>query len=452
MRMTQRTKGSSPFVEKYLAFLEKVEKVCNKMPDPFFLFIYIFVIVICVSAVAGGATASLSTVTKTGQTIETTATVVNLLNVEYLRGLLVNMVSNYIGFAAIGLVMVLMMGIGVAQHSGLFETIMRSTLSKASPVMLTAVLAFVGANSSLASSAGIVLSTSLGATMFSAVGKNPIKGALIGYVASHGGWSACVLPFGTDVLIAGITETAANGLGLDAPTHALMNYYFMFVFTFVVTGTVTFVAEKLMPEIKYGEIRPINSGVSISPAEKRGLKYAGIATGILIVLLLIATVPNNAILRNEEGNLLPTSPLIDGIVGILFVFFVVVGAAYGYGAGTIKSKKDIPELMAQGLMDMRSFLVFSFTAAICINAFNDSQLGAYIAIKLSQVFMELGLGPVALATAEQPEEIDAKRARRGIDAAREALLQKKSILEYQAAQATLARAANRLRVKRHAGV
>lgn len=395
--MSRRTKEVHSLGERYVGFLGKVEKLCNKMPDAFFLFIYIFIIVVCISAVTGGATESLSTVTESGKTIETEATIVNLLTVDYLRGLLVNMVSNYIGFAAIGMVMVLMMGIGVAQHSGLFETLMRSTLSKASPVMLTAVLAFVGANSSLASSAGIVLSTSLGATMFSALGKNPVKGALIGYVSSHGGWSACVLPFGTDVLISGITQTAAESLGLDVPIHPLMNYYFMFVFTFVVTGTVTLVAERLMPEIKYGEIRPVDPSAGITPEEKRGLKYAGIASLILLALLLLATVPPNAVLRNEDGQLLPSSPLIDGIVGILFLFFVIAGAAYGYGAGTIKHKKEIPQLMAQGLMDMRSFLVFSFTAAICINAFNDSQLGAYLAIKASKVFIEMGLGPVALA-------------------------------------------------------
>lgn len=385
------------FVDKYLRFLEKVERICNKMPDAFFLFIYLFIIVVVLSALAGGATESLSTVTQAGQKIETSATVVNLLTVDYLRGLLVNIVSNYIGFAAIGLVMVLMMGIGVAQHSGLFETIMRSSLSKASPVLLTAVLAFVGANSSLASSAGIVLSTSLGATMFSAVGKNPIKGALIGYVASHGGWSACILPFGTDVLISGITQSTAEGLGIDAPIHPLMNYYFMFVSTFVVTIVVTFVAEKLMPEIKYGEIREVNKELVISSEEKRGLRYAGVATAILLVLLLVATVPTNAILRNDEGKLLPSSPLLKGIVGILFIFFVVAGTAYGYGAGTIKEKKQIPQMMGQGIIDMNSFLVFSFTGAICINAFNDSQLGAYIAIKASKLFLNMGLGPVTLA-------------------------------------------------------
>ncbi len=314
-----------------------------------------------------------------------------------MRSLIVNIVQNYVGFAALGLVMILMLAIGVAQYSGFFDAIMKATLVNASPVMLTSVLAVVVANSSIASSAGIVLSTTLGATMFSAVGKNPIKGALIGYVASHGGWSACILPFSTDVLLSGITQTVAEGVGINAPVHPLMNYYVMVVFTFVVTIVVVFVAEKLAPNCKYGEVKDLGESKILTFKEIRGLKFAGIATVILLSILLILTVPDNAFFRNEDGALLPSSPLIKGVVGILFIVFVVVGATYGYGAGTITSKKQIPEMMGYGIRDMIPFFVFSFTSCLCINAFSDSQLGSVIAVKGAKFLSAMGLGPISLA-------------------------------------------------------
>ncbi len=349
---------------RFNRFLNHVEKICNQLPDPFFLFTYIFIIVLIVSCIFAGVSEIYVVTSSSGPITETKTIVVNLLSAQYLRSLIVNIVQNYVGFAALGLVMILMLAIGVAQYSGFFDAIMKATLVNASPVMLTAVLAFVGANSSIASSAGIVLSTTLGATMFSAVGKNPIKGALIGYVASHGGWSACILPFSTDVLLSGITQTVAEGVGINAPVHPLMNYYVMVVFTFVVTIVVVFVAEKLAPNCKYGEVKDLGESKILTFKEIRGLKFAGIATVILLSILLILTVPDNAFFRNEDGALLPSSPLIKGVVGILFIVFVVVGATYGYGAGTITSKKQIPEMMGYGIRDMIPFFIISFTACI----------------------------------------------------------------------------------------
>jgi aminobenzoyl-glutamate transport protein len=383
--------------DTFQRFLLKVEKVCNKLPDPFFLFAYILVAILLISAIFGGTTDTFSMVSSTGQVTETKVTVVNLLNVDYLRGLVVNMVKNYIGFAALGLVMVLMLALGVPQYSGLFDTTMKATMVNAPPLLLAATLAFVGANSSLASSAGIVLSTTLGASMFKAVGKNPIKGALIGYVASHGGWSACIFPFATDVLISGITETVARGVGIDAPIHPLMNYYYMVAFTFVVTAAITFVAEKLVPDINYGEAKGMEKDAGLTEEEKRGLRFAGLAAFVLLVILLILTVPKDAVLRNADGRLLPTSPLLNGIVGILFIIFVVVGAAYGYGAGTITDKKQIPIMMGYGIRDMIPFFVISFTACLCINAFDDSKLGLMLALKGANILKSMDLGSISLA-------------------------------------------------------
>jgi aminobenzoyl-glutamate transport protein len=381
----------------FLRILDIIEWLGNKLPDPFFLFLYMIIAVMICSYVFGGLTETFTVTSSTGKVVSTDVTVVNLLNAEYLRGLIVNMVKNYVGFAALGLVMLLMIGIGVSQYSGLFDTAMRSSLSNASPLLLSLILAFVGTNSSIASSAGIILSVTLGAAVYSAVGKNPIKGALIAYVSSHGNWDACIFPFGTDVLMSGITQTIAEGVGIDAPIHPLMNYYFMFVYAFVATFAVAFVAEKLVPECKYGEVKDLGVKKTITPEERRGLKFAGIAFLIFIVVMLFLTVPKNAFFRTPKGELLPSSPLLQGIVGILFIFFVVMGTAYGYGAGTIKSKNDIPKMMGYGIRDMIPFFIFSYTGSIAIRAFDESNLGTVMAVKGAKFLASMGWGTIMLA-------------------------------------------------------
>ena len=381
----------------FIRFMDKVEVWGNKLPDPFFLFAYMLILVLVLSAIFGGVSETYVLKSAAGQVTSKTVSVINLLTPDYLRSLITDMVKTYVNFAALGLVMVLMIGIGVAQYSGLFDTAMKGTLVNANSLTLTIALAFVGTCSHLASSAGIVLTTTLGAAIFSSVGRNPIKGALIGYVASHGTWSACIFPFGTDVLMSGITQTIVQSAGIDAPVHPLMNYYFMFVYAFVGTFTVAFVAEKLVPDCKYGEVKDLGGKTELTVAEKRGLKFTVIALAICIAILLLLTVPSDAFFRAKDGSLLPSSPLINGIVGILFILFVVLGSAYGYGAGTIKNKSQIPKLMGHGIRDMIPFFIISFTACIAINSFGDSNLGTVMAVKGANFLSMLGLGPIQLA-------------------------------------------------------
>jgi aminobenzoyl-glutamate transport protein len=381
----------------FLRFIDKVETLGNKLPDPFFLFAYMLILVLILSAVFGGVSETYVLKSGAGQVTQKTVSIVNLLNVDYLRSLITDMVKTYVNFAALGLVMVLMIGIGVAQYSGLFDAAMKGTLVNANSLTLTTALAFVATCSHLASSAGIVLSTTLGAAIFSSVGRNPVKGALIGYVASHGTWSACIFPFGTDVLLSGITQTIVQAAGINAPVHPLMNYYFMFVYAFVGTFTVAFVAEKLVPDCKYGEVKNLGGQTQLTAAEKRGLKFASITLAVSVAVLLLLTVPADAFFRAKDGSLLPSSPLINGIVGILFILFVVLGSAYGYGARTITNKNQIPKLMGYGIRDMIPFFIISFTACIAINAFGDSNLGTVIAVKGANFLSVLGLGTISLA-------------------------------------------------------
>ncbi len=195
---------------------------------------------------------------------------VNLVSPKYIQGIMKDWVKIYVNFSPLGLVMVMMLAIGFAQETGVFDSLMRKTLLGAPAAIVTFVLATVGVCSNVASSSCVVLGVTIGAALFKALGRNPILGALTGYTAAHGGFSANHLPAGTDVNLAGVTESICKTFGINEPSHALINYIFMATATIVTALAVTFVTEKIMPGVvKYGaEQRQIDS--NLKDNEKKG--------------------------------------------------------------------------------------------------------------------------------------------------------------------------------------
>lgn len=384
----------------FIRFINAVEKYGNKLPHPFFLFVYLMLIVLVLSALFSGVSVTYTAAAKSGGVIqEATVAVRSLLEADYMRDTLKGWVTTYTGFAPLGLVMVMMLAIGFAQDTGLFTSFMKRTLLGAPAIAITFMLAIIGVCGNIASNAGIVLGASLGAALFASLGRNPILGAVAGYVAAHGGFGANLIPSGTDVLVSGITESAATAMGINAPTNPMINYFFMIGATFVVAATVTFVTEKIMPKtIKFGGVnREIDE--KVTDEEKRGLKFAGIALLIFLAVMLVLTVPGNAFFRAADGSLVPKSPLIDSIVAILFIAFVTVGSAYGIGAGVIKKQSDFPKLMGNGLRGSISFFVIAFPAALFIQFFNASNLASILAVKGAGVLQSINLTGIPLAIA-----------------------------------------------------
>lgn len=384
----------------FVRFINSVEKAGNKLPHPFFLFVYLMIIVLLLSKMMSGVSVTYTAAARGGGEMEeVTVAVKNLLDAEYMRTTLKGLVATYTGFAPLGLVMVMMLAIGFAQDTGLFHAFMKKTMLGAPPIAITFILALTGVCANIASNAGIVFGATIGAALFASLGRNPILGAVTGYAAAHGGFTANLIPSGTDALLAGITQSAADGMGINAPTNPMINYYFMIVATFVVTFTITFVTEKVMPKIiKFGGVSK-SIDETITDAEKNGLKLAGIALIIFLIVMLALTVPNNAFFRAEDGTLVPSSPLIDSIVAILFAAFITLGSAYGVGAGTIKKQSDIPKLMGNGLRGSISFFVIAFPAALFIQFFNHSNLASVLAVKGATVLESINFTGIPLAVA-----------------------------------------------------
>lgn len=385
-------------------FIDMIEIVGNRLPSPFLMFVYLSVILLGLSFVLNKMGVSVSYVQasrvagEAGK--EVTVVVRNLLGADYIKSFLVNFVDTYITFETLGLVMVMLMGIGFVQELGFFDALMKKTLLGVPLVAVTFVLAVAGVCANIASTAGIVFATSIGAAVFAALGRNPILGAVVGYTAGHGGFSANLMIAGTDVMLSGITGSVVESANLDAAYHPLCNWYFMIAATFVIAICITIVTEKFMNHSVRieADISKVDvSSKEITKEEKRGLRWTLIGVGAYIALVLVMTVPSEAILRNDAGALLPKSPFIDSIIALLFFLFMVVGISYGYGARIIKNSNQISKYMANGLKDSLSFFVVMLSACFFIQFFMDSGITAIIAVNGAELLKTLGLKGIPLA-------------------------------------------------------
>ncbi|MCX7828169.1 MAG: AbgT family transporter [Thermanaerothrix sp.] len=380
-----------------------IEKVGNKLPHPFWLFVILAFAVVLLShwlANLGTSVTYMAASSKAGEMPkEVTVSVKNLLSYEALRPFFSDFVKNYISFPPLGLIIVMMLGIGLVEQTGFISALMRKTILGALPYMVTAVLALVGINANLASDAGIIFTPAIGGAVFKAIGRNPAVGVIAGFAAACGGFTANFFIAGTDALLAGITESAARGMNIVAPTHPLINWFFLMVATITVTIATTLVTEKIIVPL-LGDVSSADSsdleGHKLNDQEARGLRWSLWCGVAAVALLLLLTVPQGAFFRADDGSLLPKSPLLSSVVPILFFLFFALGISYGIGAGSIKSSSDIPKLMQKGLQGSLSFLVVALPAAMFIQLFNDSNLTTVLAVKGAGWLKALNLGGIPL--------------------------------------------------------
>ncbi len=384
-------------------FIRGIEVVGNKLPHPFWLFVILSAIVIALSyylAQKGVSVKYLAASSKAGEAPkEVTVAVLNLMSFKAMRAFLADFVKTYVGFAPLGLIMTMTLGIGLVEQTGFISALMRRTILGAPSYLVTAALAFVGINANLASDAGIIFTPVIGGAIFKALGRNPWIGIIVGYAAAAGGFSANVFIAGTDALLAGITESAAKGMNVAGPVHPLINWYFMVAATFLLTFLTTWVTEKFTVKVLGDEGTVDESFIrqhAVTPEERRGLRCATVALVLTIGLLLYLTVPQGSFFRSDAGKLVPTSPMLSSIVAILFTIFFVVGSAYGIGAGTIKTASDVPKLMQKGMAGAVSFLVVALPAACFVYLFNMSNLTTILSVKGAEGLKALNLGGVPL--------------------------------------------------------
>lgn len=371
--------------------LGAIERAGNTLPHPFILFLYITAGLAVLSAVL-----SLMGVSAVNPTTGETVTVQNIISRDGLVWIVENMLLNFSGFAPLGLVLAMQMAIGLAEGSGLLDTFMRRAILGVPLWALSATVLFLGINGSIASEASIIVIPALAATAFQAVGKHPIAGLIAGYAATNAGFAANILITGTDALLYGVTEDAAQMIDPSVTLTPAINWYFMIVSCLVLTVVGVFVNDRIIVP-RLGEYKGSEKADerTATDLEKKGLRNAGIFTLIYAILLLICLVPQNGLLRGENGSILE-SPFITGLVPILIVYFVLAGVVYGKTVGTIKDSGDIPKMMANSLQSLTGYIVLVFVIAQFINMFSYTNLGTIIAVNASDALQKVGFTGIPL--------------------------------------------------------
>jgi aminobenzoyl-glutamate transport protein len=373
----------------FLRFLDFVERVGNRLPDPITLFAAFAIGIVIISWFASSV--NLSAVHPgTGASIEA----VNLLSGAGVRRMFTQAVANFAAFPPLALVIVVIIGIGVTERSGLITVALKRLVSAVPESLLTATLVFGGIMSSMAVDAGYVVLTPLGAMLFASVGRHPLAGLAAAFAGVSAGFSANLLLTSLDPLLAGLSMEAARLIDPAYVVQPTANYYFMIASVFLLTGLGTWVTHRFV-EPRLGTWDPSRGmGLSeadtqmgeITPAERKGLLAAGITFVVFLVFVALLVVPEWGALRNPEAVaagepvLIQIRPFFDSIVMLLMLMFLATGLAYGIVAGTIKSDRDVAHMSSESVAVLGSYIVLAFFAAQFIAYFNWSNLGLILAI------------------------------------------------------------------------
>ena len=384
----KKTKSKSLFNK----FLNYVEIAGNALPHPGTLFAIFAFSVIIISGIAdyfGWSAIHPGT--------KEIIMPVNLLSEEGLRRIILEMVDNFTSFAPLGIVLVAMLGIGVAEGSGLISTLIRLLVLSAPKHLLTFILVFSGVVSNIASDVGYVLLIPLAGVIFMAVDRHPIAGMAAAFAGVSGGFSANLLLGTVDPLLAGLSQEAAQILDPTYHVNPTANYYFMLVSTFVISFAGTIVTEKIVePRLgKYKGEDHLDKIEKLSPEDKRGLVFSLITLLVIIIIILIGILPENGLLRAEDGSILK-SPLIKGVVTFIFLLAGLTGLAYGIGARVFKNDGDVIKCMSKSMQSLGLYMVIVFFAAQFVAYFKWTNLGVIIAVQGADILSASGLGVIPL--------------------------------------------------------
>ncbi|RKN41232.1 AbgT family transporter [Streptomyces hoynatensis] len=406
-----------------------IERAGNRLPHPFFLFLFLFVLLAVISTVLAACDAK---VTVPGS--DDTLKIKGLLTGEGLRWLLENLIPNFTGFPPLGTVLLMMMAVGVAERAGLLEALVRATIARAPRGALPYVVAFVSCQGHVMSDIAILVIPPLAALAFKSAGRNPIAGLICAFATVCAGYAAGFIVGSLDALYVGITEPAAAVVpaGADAPTHVLINWFFTAAASALlalVGGLLTTrVLEPRLPQpvevpaeppagaaaegeapgrdgeaatgaageaaatARGAEAEQAAGAVStaISPVERRGLLLSGLAFLLYAAVVVVGWLIPGSPLRGEGGALV-NSPVLTGIVPLLFVAFVIAGCVYGATTRSFTKAEDVPRTMAESVTNMSSYIVLIFAISQVIGVFNWSGVGTLLAVKCASLLEDAGL-------------------------------------------------------------
>lgn len=382
--------------------LNGIERVGNKLPHPVTLFAIFALAIVVISAIcAAFGVSATGELISGGELKETTVSVVSLLTKDGLKYIFTSAVNNFTTYAPLGMVLVAMLGVGVAEQSGMIDTLLKGAVSSTPKFLLTPMIVFLGVMSNIASDAGYVILIPLGAMMFRACGRHPIAGLAAAFAGVSGGFSANLLIGTLDPLLAGITQAAVSILDPNYQVQVMGNYVFMAASTFLITILGTIITDKVIePRLgtykEEGDVEEDASLTTITDVQKKGLLAAGISALVFVLIIVACCIPQNSFFRNDKGELLGSTPLIDSIVVLIALLFFIPGTVYGLVTKTFKGNSDVANAMSKSMAGMGSFLALAFVSSQFINYFNYTKLGTIIALTGAEFFKSANIGLIPL--------------------------------------------------------
>ena len=387
--MSRTAESDEPQTTPSGGLLGWIERIGNKLPDPAILFLLALIVVWILSALL--APIEFTEINpRDGEPIR----VQNLLTGDSMTTFLSNLVATFTGFAPLGVVLVAMLGVGVADGSGYIHAAIKMMLARTPRLLLTPMVILVGIISHSAVDAGYVLVIPLGGIIFMAAGRHPIAGIVAAFAGVSGGFGANPLPSALDPLLQGFTQPAAQIIKAGIEVNPLCNYYFAASSGFLIVLVGWFITDRIIePRLK--KSAPVDEGLEVRndmhSLTKKELTGFWIATGVTMLLAIIigmAIFAPDSAFRDEAGSLTSFhAPIMHSIVPLIFLFFLLPGVIHGFFVGKYKKGKDVIDQMSETMRGMAYYIVMAFFCAIFIDAFARSNLGALLAIK-GALFLE----------------------------------------------------------------
>jgi aminobenzoyl-glutamate transport protein len=383
--------------------LDVVERVGNKVPHPVVIFVMLIGIVILLSHVFYllGASATYQTINPdTHEIEEITASAKSLLTADGLRFMFTGIVQNFMDFNAVGVIIVAMLGVGVAEEAGLIRALIRKLVAVAPRKAMTYILVFIGIISSIAADAGYLVLIPLAAAAFLSLGRNPLAGLAASFAGVAAVFSVNILIKPLDGILTGITNDAIHILDPSKSLDLTANFWFSAASVLLLTIVVSVITEKVVePRLGpyVGEGAEPSQDNALTVKEARGLKFAGYGLLTLLVIFALITVPAGAPLRNPEtGALIGDSPFMNGLIVFVTLLFLSAGWAYGIGAGTIKNTVDVVNAMEKAIRGLAGLLFLLFVISQFLAFFTYTNMATLAAVNLGDALENAGFGALTL--------------------------------------------------------
>ncbi|MFD7115787.1 AbgT family transporter [Streptomyces sp. NPDC056730] len=372
-----------------------IERAGNALPHPFWLFWILSALLAVISAILAAADVSV-----VSPSDHKTVTVQNLLSGDGLAMAVSTMIENFATFPPMATIVVVIMGVAVAERTGFLAALMRVGVSRVPASWVVFAVAFAGTVSHVASAAAYIILVPLGGLAFRAVGRSPILGIVVAYTSIASGYDASPIPTPNDAIFAGITTAAARIVGGDdAYVSPLSNWFFNIASSLLLALVITLVTKFVLsrrPDLDAdpdADLEDLGT-LTLSDRERSALRAAVLALLAALVVLVAVMVPESSPLRGEGGSIVE-SPFLDGIAAVVALVFGLVGIVYGYRSGSVTSAGDIPKLMGRGIMQMAPVLVLFFAIAQFLAYFDWTHIGDVLAVRAAEALEQSGM-PIVL--------------------------------------------------------